>query len=181
MRRFDIDAMRRRVVAWDERAWSTRALLDSVLPGHSSSIAPVIGHGMSEDLEQTPRITNPHGFSMEWLRIPPGERVGPFILAEKQVLLVFSGAITVTLDDGTPVRVESREVFSIPAGCLRSTASVGNVPAELAVVTAGEHKKRPVWAEEIVHAAAQAGYGLDHAGYIAPLSLLPPDVQQRAA
>ena len=127
MRRFDTEAMRRRVVALEERAWSSRALLDSVLPGHGSAIAPVIGHGMSEDLEQAPKITNPHGFSMEWLRIPAGEQVGPFSLAEKQVLLVFAGAIAVTLDGGEPVRAEAREVFSVPAGSLRSIASVGDV------------------------------------------------------
>ena len=181
MRRFDTDAMRRRVLARDERVWSSRALLDSVLPGHGSAIAPVIGHGMSEELDQAPKITNPHGFSMEWLRIPAGEQVGPFSLAEKQILLVFAGAIAVTLDDGEPVRAEAREVFSIPADSLRSIASVGDLPAEMAVVTAGDHKKRPVWPEEIIRAAAQAGYGLDHAGYVAPLRLLPLEVQQRAA
>ena len=43
----------RRVVARGERAYSQRALLDSVLPGHASALAPVIGHGMSQDIEQS--------------------------------------------------------------------------------------------------------------------------------
>ncbi len=181
LRRFDTEAMRRRVVAHDERAWSSRALLDSVLPGHASQIAAVIGHGMSEDLEQAAKIANPHGFSMEWLRIPPGQRVGGFKLAEKQVLLVFSGTIAVMLDGGDPVRAEAREVFSVPADAWRTIASVGEAPAEIAVVTAGDHKKHPVWSDEITRAAAQAGYGLDHAGYVAALRLLPLEAQKRAA
>ena len=152
-----------------------------MLPGHGSAIAPVIGHGMSEDLEQAAKIANPHGFSMEWLRIPPGGQAGPFGLAEKQVLLVFSGAIAVTLDGGEPVRAEAREVFSVPGGSMRSIAALGDAPAEIAVVTAGDHKKRPVWPEDIVREAARAGYGLDHAGYIAPLRLLPLEAQKRAA
>ena len=83
MRRFDAHAMRSRVVARD---WSSRALFDSVLPGHGSAIAPVIGHGMSEEREQAPKITNPHGFSMEWPRIQAGEQVGPFSLADISIV-----------------------------------------------------------------------------------------------
>ena len=181
MRRFDTEAMRRRVVASGELAWSSRAMLDSVLPGHASEIAPVIGYGMTEDLEHAPKITNPHGFSMEWLRIPSGNRVGAYTLADKQVLLIYAGAVEITLGDAAPVRAEAREVFSIPAGTVRTIVSVGEGRAEIALLTSGDHKKRPVWADDICRAAADAGFALDHAGYIAPLRLLPLEVRRRAA
>lgn len=181
LRRFDTDAMRQRVLTRAERAWSSRALLDSVLPGHASEIAPAIGHGMSEDLEHAPKIANPHGFSLEWLRIPPGERVGSFRLPEKQVLLIFSGTVEITLDGAAPVWVDTQEVFSVPADTWRDIASVGDAAAEIAVLTAGDHKKHPVWSADVLRQAAAAGFGLDHAGYIAPLRLLPPDAQAHAA
>lgn len=173
LRRFDTEAMRRRVVTSDERAWSSRALLDSVLEGHASELAPVIGHGMSEDLEHAPPIGNPHGFSLEWLRLQPGAQVGPFRLSEKQVLLVFSGEISITLGSDAPLNAAAREVFSTPANVWRTIAAVGTEPAEIAIMTAGEHKKRPEWAPEIVAAAAARGFGIDHAGYLAPAKLLP--------
>jgi len=172
-RRFSPDAMRRRVLTRDERSWSDQALLDSVLPGHASEIAPVIGHGISQDLQQAAPIANPHGFSMDWLRIPPGQRIGPFRLAEKQVLLVFAGAIAITLDEQDAVAVESREVFSVPERCWRSIACRGDQAAEIAVVTAGDQKKHPLWPPEIMQAARKGGVGLDRAGYIAPYQLLP--------
>ncbi len=181
LRRFDVAAMRRRVVTKDERAYSSRALLDSVLPGHAAALAPVLGHGMSQDLEQAAPIGNPHGFSVEWLRIEPGQRVGAFKLAEKQVLLVFAGAIEVTLEGEAPVRAESQEVYSVPADTWRTIASVGEVAAEIAVVTAGDHKKHPEWSKDIVAAAHAAGTALDHCGYVARLDLLPYEVQTRAA
>ena len=181
LRQFDTAAMRRRVLARDERAWSSHALLDSALAGHASELAPVIGHGMSEDLEHAPAIANPHGFSLEWLRIPPGSEVGPFRLAEKQVLIVFEGAIAVTLGADRPVRAEAREVFSVPADTWRTLASVGDGPAEIAVLTAGDHKKHVEWAPELLVAAAAAGVGLDHSGYLAPLRLLPPERRKHAA
>ncbi len=181
LRRFDTAAMRGRVVQAGERAWSGRALLDSVLPGHASALAPVLGHGMSQDLEHVPPVGNPHGFSIEWLRIAPGEQVGPFRLAETQVLLVFAGAIDVTLDEAAAFRAVSREVVSVPGNAWRSIASVGEVATEIAVITAGDHKKHTVWGADIAAAAAEAGVGVDHAGYAAPLRLLPPESQPRAA
>ncbi len=181
LRRFDTEAMRRRVVTRDERAWSSRALLDSVLAGHASEMAPAIGHGMTQDLESAPKITNPHGFSMEWLRIPPANRVGAFRLAEKQVLLIFAGALDITLDGGAAVRADAREVFSVPAGAWRTLVSVGDVAAEIAVLTAGDHQKHPEWTADIRARAAAADFGLDHAGYIAPLRLLPPATQPQSA
>ncbi len=181
LRRFDVAAMRRRVLPREDRAYSDHALLDSALPGHKASLAPVIGYGMSQDLEHAPPIVNPHGFSVEWLRIEPGERVGAYRLAEKQVLLVFAGAIAVTLDGDAPVRAEAQEVFSVPADAWRTIASVGEVATEVAVVTAGDQRKRPAWSDDVVVAAAAAGFALDHSGYVAPLRLLPYDVQQTRA
>lgn len=181
LRRFDTAAMRRRVVADGERAWSSRALLDSVLDGHASQLAPVIGHGMSEDLEHAPAIANPHGFSLEWLRLAPGNRIGPFRLADKQVLIVFTGAIDITLENQPPVSAVSREVFSAPAGAWRTIANAGTETAEIAILIAGDHKKHPEWAPEIVTAAAATGVGIDHSGYVAPLRLLPPDLRRHAA
>lgn len=180
-RRFSPEEMRARVVTAQERQWSEHALLDAVLPGHASMLAPVIGHGMSEELAHAPRITNPHGFSVEWLRIPRGQRIGPFRLAEKQVLLVFAGALDVALDGAAPMRVDSREVFSAPAGAWRSLGCAGDEMAEVAVITAGDQKKHVEWAPEILRDAARAGFGLDHAGYVAPLRLLPPETQAHAA
>ncbi len=181
LRRFDTAAMRKRVLAKGDRAYSDRALLDSVLPGHACTLAAVIGHGMTQDLEQAAPISNPHGFSVEWLRIPKGERVGAFKLAEKQALLVFAGDIEVTLDAEAPVHVRSQEVFSVPADSWRTIASVGDVDTEIAVITAGDHKKHPVWSDEVVRAAAAAGFALDHSGYVASLRLLPYEVQQQRA
>ena len=181
LRRFDLETMRRRVVTRAGRDYSSRALLDSVLPGHAASLASVIGHGMTQDLEQAAPIGNPHGFSIEWLRIEPGQRVGAFRLAEKQVLLVFQGAIDLAVEAAAPMRAEAQDVVSVPGDCWRTIACAGEGAAEIAVVTPGDHKKHPVWSGEVQRAARAAGFALDHSGYVARLDLLPYEVQVRAA
>jgi hypothetical protein len=67
--------------------------LDSRIPGHGAELAPVLGHGITEDRDHVPPISNPHGMSIEWGRIPTGGSIGRHLLREKQVMIVFSGAV----------------------------------------------------------------------------------------
>ena len=152
-------------------------MLSAGLPGHATELAPVIGHGITEDRAHAAPIGNPHGFSVEWLRIPAGNSTGRHSLDEKQVIIVFSGALDITLNGRgaeVPVHVATGECFSAPGGAWRSLAAAGNEPVEVALITAGDARKRITWAPEVVQAALQAGVVLDHDGHVAPLALLPP-------
>ncbi|CAE6843065.1 hypothetical protein R69658_06815 [Paraburkholderia aspalathi] len=183
LRHYAPDEMRKRLVKVDDRTWSSRALLDSVLPGHRSEMAPVVGFGMTQDRDQEPAVTNPHGFSIEWLRIAPGEQVGRYMLDTKQVLIVFEGTAEIVLNgagEEVSVKVERQDLFSAPANAWRSIRSVGDAPLLIAVMTAGDQKKHITWAEDVVAAAAKAGFGVDHNGYVAPLRLLPFETRQAA-
>ena len=177
LRRYSPEEMRRRVVSVADRQWSGHALLDSVLPGHESELAPVLGYGMTEDRDHATPIANPHGFSIEWLRIPPGQTVGPFRLAEKQVLIVYRGAMSVALNRGNAavsVPVRSQELFSVPPGAWRSVTNMGDEPAEIAVILPGDARKHIEWDGAVRSEALAAGWAMDHNGYLARARLLPP-------
>ncbi len=177
LRRYTPAEMRRRVVTNADRQWSDHALLDSCLPGHASDLAPVLGHGMTEDRDHETPISNPHGFSVEFLRIQPGNTVGPFKLVEKQVLIGFQGAFDVTVNEPgkeVTMRVAAQDLFSVQQGVWRSITAVGDVPAEIAVMVAGDGRKHITWAPELVAQARAAGVGMDHNGYAALARLLPP-------
>ena len=173
------EQMRRRVVMASERDWSARALLSSVLPGFVSELAPVIGHGLTEDRGHAAPIGNPHGFSVEWLRLPPGSRTGRHAIAEKQVAIVLSGTARFTLNEpasAVVVDVAAGECFSTPGDAWRDIAA-GDTTLEVALVTAGDQRKPIQWAPDILAAAAAAGWGLDHDGHVAALDLLPPSTR----
>ncbi|UFN51646.1 cupin domain-containing protein (plasmid) [Roseomonas sp. OT10] len=183
-RRWTPEQMARRVVRAADRRWSARPLLDSVLPGHAAEMAPVLGHGMMQDRDLELPITNPHGFSVEWLRVAPGNRVGAYRLPEKQVLMVMGGTAEVAMNaPGEEVRVTvaAGEVFSFPAGSWRAIAASGDAPCEMILVTAGDHRKRPEFWPALARAAAAKGWALDHNGYVASLRLLPLTVAQELA
>ena len=182
--RYTPEQMARRVVRAADRDWSARALLDSCLPGHASELAPVIGHGMSEERAHAAPVGNPHGFSIEWLRVQPGDQVGRHKLNEKQVMIVFSGSLEIVLNEPgaeVAVHVATGEVFSTPAGAWRRLEASAGQAAEAALITAGDARKRITWAPEIVQAAVGRGVVLDHDGHVAPLNLLPPTTRDAVA
>ena len=168
------DEMARRVVAKGDRDFRP-GFLDRDLPGGGAEIAPVIGHGLTQNRDHAAPITNPHGFSADWLRMAPGQAVGPFAIDEKMVLIVHEGALRVDYADGggASVEVGAWDTYSVPGGVFRTLTATGDAPVEALVVVSGDHRKRPVFADEVVRAAREAGTALDAGGYVAKTSLLP--------
>lgn len=171
---YDDAALAERVVAEDDLEWSDRALLSVVLPGHASAIAPVIGSGLTQDRRQRPPITNPHTFSLEWLRVEAGCSTGRHRIAEPTVLLLVDGHWELTLNSGEDrrsTRPQPGSVVSVPPGAWRDLANTGDGPARAIVVGGTDAPNRIDWAPEIVTAASDAGFVLDASGYIAPRHL----------
>ncbi len=166
------ERMAGRVVRFRDLSWSRHALLDAALPGCGAQIAPVIGHGMSQDLHQTPPIGNAHGHSLEWLRIPPGGSVSRHRIAAKQVLIAYRGRVELAVGDaaarftlaGTGTTWDS---YAMPAGVWRSYRNTGSEDAVLLVVSAGDAPKPIEWSPEVVQAAATAGWAVDANGSVA--------------
>ena len=176
LERYSTEAMGERLVAAGERAWSDRAFLDSLLPGHRSALAPVVGPGMTEDRKSRPKVTNPHGFCVEWLRIGAGQVVGPFRVEPKQVLIVYEGELEITLNraaDAVPIPMQMADLYSTPAGAWRSLRALGDLSATVAVITAGDGRAHIEWDPSIVDAAFAAGVCIDPDGYLAPVALMP--------
>lgn len=164
-----------RAVLFDSLAWSSQALLSSVLPGHNCAVAPVIGAGLSEDRRQVAPIGNPHGFSVDWLRIEPGSSTGLHRHDDSQVLLLVDGEWKIIINrdaDSTERHPALGSVVSIPEGAWRNFTNVGDAPAHAVVVSGRDHPTALDWDGSIEAAAAAAGWGRDASGYLAPIQLL---------
>lgn len=170
LRRYSDAELVARLVTEDGLAWSDRALLDSVLPGHESQLAPVIGWGMTMDRNHEPPIVNPHTFTIEWLRVPPGNRVGHHRHPGSQVLMAASPGWALEVNGPGEVvtaRLEDGAIASVPAGAWRSFVNVGSEDGHLLVVNGGDTRTRLEWAPELVAAAEDAGFVADAGGYLA--------------
>ncbi|MBM2322830.1 MULTISPECIES: hypothetical protein [Marivita] len=167
------DEMMSRIVAADARDFRP-AFIDQALPTGGAQIAPVIGHGMTQNRNHAAPITNPHGFSAEWLRIEPGQSVGPFLLDEKMVLMMHEGQARLDYVEGdASVILNAWDTYSVPASVFRTLTATGDTPVEALVVLSGDHRKRPVFTPETLNGATDAGLGLDAGGFVAKVSLLP--------
>ena len=173
LQHYSVADLQARTTTAAERRWSRAALLDSVLPGHAAEMAPVIGYGMMQDRTAAPKVTNPHGFSVEWLRIAPGQQIGPFRTDPKQVLILEQGCVEITLGDGSTATLEPWGLFALPGGVWRTLRSVGNVEAVMTVTTSGDARALLEWDQAIVADAFLAGIGVDPNDYLAPANLLP--------
>ncbi|GAB3696613.1 cupin domain-containing protein [Saccharopolyspora tripterygii] len=175
---YPVEKMRQRVATADDLEWSSAGLLGSALPGGAAELAQVIGFGMTEDRVQEPRIYNPHGHNISWLRAAPGEGMLTHRHPETQVLMVFDGEWDVTLnrDEEVSVRLGPWDMVSVPAGAWRSVRNVSGETASMLVINSGDGRVRLEWDDEVVKAAADAGVGVDHNGYLAPFHLIPRPV-----
>lgn len=175
LRRWSVEQMSRRVVRHADLQWSQHGLLDSALAGCGAQLAGVIGLGMAEDRDLAAPVTNAHGLSIEWLRIPAGGRVSRHRLQEKQVLIVHRGQIDIEVQSskgpigfalhGTESAWDS---FALPDLAWRTLRNPGTTEALALLITAGDHRKRIEWDAAVPLAAAAQGWALDANGCVGP-------------
>ncbi len=169
------DELASRRVATADLAWSSDALLSAKLSDHQSRVAPVLGFGMSQDRQHRPPIGNRHGFSMEWLEIGAGSSTGTHRIAETQVLLLVEGDWRIELNRGSDVVSADPahgSLFSVPPGAWRNLHNIGAGSARAMVVNGLDGYNAIEWDDEIVKAAADAGWAIDANGSVAPRALL---------
>ncbi|MEM9565266.1 MAG: cupin domain-containing protein [Actinomycetota bacterium] len=173
---YDDDELADRHAADPELRWSERALLSSVLgSAHRVAIAPVLGHGLTEDRRSGAPIPGAHGFGIEWMTVTPGATTGWHRHDDSQVALLVEGDWEVAVngsDDEVSCRPFEGSVVSVPPGAWRDLRNVGATEARAAIVTGGDGPTRLIWSDDVIERAGAAGYGLDAAGYLAPLDLL---------
>ncbi|MFG1926059.1 hypothetical protein [Cryptosporangium sp. NPDC048952] len=173
LRKVPVDEMRTRLAQPGDLVWRSDAFLDSGLPGGGAELALVIGYGVTEHREQAPRLADPHGFTIAWLRAAgAGQGVNRHRIAEPQVLLVKSGRWRVTLNEKDMVSTELGpfDTLSVPPGAWRRFECLE--PGQLALLTSGDGRQRLDWDPAVVTAAAELDVQIDANGYRAPAHLI---------
>ena len=176
LRRWSVAELTARGVKPAQRDFRS-ATLDAVLPGHGWQLAPVIGWGISQHRNHRPAVTDPQGFSVEWLRVPAGQSSAPFFIDETAVLVHACGPLQVALNTGDQqvlADLGAWDTLSLPGGCWRQFINTGTQDAEALLVVAGDSRKTVHFKSDVPTAAAALDTTLDAGGRLARLSLLPP-------
>lgn len=181
--RFTRDEFRARVIAAADRAWVQRPFLCTGVAGGGVELSLLIGFGIVEDRRAAPHLTDPHGFSLAWLRGRPGDGMLRHRHDRAQTVTAKAGTweVRVATETGDEsVLIGKLDTVSIPPGSWRSfhvVAADSGTPAEpgtaeLLVCTAGDERVRLEWAPDVVSAARDAGDVLDPNNYVAPAAVL---------
>jgi mannose-6-phosphate isomerase-like protein (cupin superfamily) len=185
---FTVEDFQARVIRASDRTWVSEPFLCSGLPGGGAELAMVIGYGMSEDRRAVPRLHEPHGFDLAWLRARPGEGVLTHRHRDSQVLTVKAGRWAVLLNTGDAtqsVELGPLDTLSVPPGAWRSMTLLETGPGraaapdtgELLVINGGDGRTALDWAADVVAAAHSHGRVLDRNGYLAPTAVLATATQ----
>ncbi len=168
--------MVKQVVHFKDLDWSENALLCAKTDGGKCTMAPVIGWGMTEYRDHTPTIYNPHGFSVEYLKIPVGNQVKLHRIADNQVLKIHEGTVEITLNRPENGMVSStvskKDIVSVPANAWRTFTNVGDTDVIILVINGSDSPNRIEWDNAVIKDAIEGGYGLDKSGYLSLYSLI---------
>jgi mannose-6-phosphate isomerase-like protein (cupin superfamily) len=172
---FTTAQFRGRVTTAADREWIAEPFLCSGLPGGGAQLSLVIGYGISEARRAVPRLHEPHGFSLAWLRAGAGNGVLTHRHEATQVLTARTGRWAVRLNTGADeqvVELGRLDTLSVPPGAWRSFTQLDDGEGELLVVTGGDGRTLLDWSPEVVTAARRGGRVLDPNGYLAPAAVL---------
>lgn len=175
LRDVSVEEMRQRLARPDDLEWSQRPFLDSTLPGGGAELAIVVGYGITQDRDQHPRLVEPHGLTLAWLRADPGNGMLVHRHDRAQAVIVKHGHWRVACNTGdaeVAVEVGPFDTVSLPPGSWRRFEVVGDEPAQLAVITQGDGQVPIEWHPDVVNAAREDDVAVDANGYVAPAHLI---------
>ena len=153
--------------------WSNLDFRSDALPG-GGVLAPILGHGMTASRHHYPQVANPHSFSLEWLKLAPGDRTGVFTSDKSFVAFVFEGnpQIVLNQDEHVSIDLAERSIYSVPIGTWREFNNSGSSEAIIMIAHGGDERIRPSWDQATIAKAKENGLAFDPDGYLVPAKAL---------
>jgi len=143
-----------------------RGLADAVIPEYERELFNIIGRSIFEDPSLQPPIKAIHPFSIGAARIAPGKGTGLHAHDTEEVLIPLNGRLTVTWGPNgeNETVLEAWDVFSVPAGPMRSFKNETDETVLLLAVVGGHDGGKLKWHQEVTAAAREHGVELDDSG-----------------
>ena len=158
--------MLKRVARFKELKSSSRAFVDTLIPGHEREIYNVIGRGVTEDAALKSAITDVENFNMTLVKASPGKGAALHFHPTVEVFMPLSGKWAVYWGDNgeEEVVLERWDVISVPPGVMRGFRNAGTEDGYLLAILGGTDAGRVTWAQQVIEQAKKTGLALDEHG-----------------
>ena len=162
---YSVEDMERHVARFKDQKSSSKAFIDTYIPGHERDIFSIIGGGVMEDPEMNPPIAAEE-FHLAMISAEPGKGAALHSHLTQEVFMPLSGRWSLFWgpEGEKEVILERYDVVSIPIHVMRGFRNVGDETAMLLAVVGGHDPGRVGWPESTLAMAREAGLVLDDDG-----------------
>ncbi len=160
------EEMAKRVARFNELEPSSKAFLDSLIPGHERRTYNVIGRGVTEDASLKAAITDVQDFNITLNQVPPAKGAALHSHTTAEVFIPLTGQWAIYWGDNgeNEFILEPWDTISLPPGVMRGFRNVGNEEAYLLGILGGTDAGRVTWAPAVIERARETGARLDEEG-----------------
>ena len=155
-----------RLARFKELEVSAQAFVDTRLPDHERDIYNVIGHGVTEDADLAPAITDARDFNLTYIGAETGKGAALHDHPTVEVFIPMSGKWAIYWGDEGEEQVvlEPWDVISVPPGVMRGFRNESDGHAYLMAILGGSGAGKVTWAKKVLKQAAETGLTLDTVG-----------------
>jgi mannose-6-phosphate isomerase-like protein (cupin superfamily) len=160
------DEMLERVARFKELKPSTKAFVDSLIPGHERQIFNVIGRGVTEDTTLHPAITDARDFNLTLVHAEPGKGAALHAHPTVEVFVALSGRWAVYWGDRgeQEIVLDQWDTISVPPGVMRGFRNAGSEGGYLMAILGGTDAGHVAWSPDVLERSKATGLALDAAG-----------------
>lgn len=162
---FSVAEMEANVARFAAQKSSSKAFLDTRIPGHEREIFGIIGGGVQEDPSMNPPLAA-QDFHLAMIRAEPGKGAALHSHLTQEVFVPLSGswAIFWGPEGDKEVILEPYDVISVPIHVMRGFRNVSDQSAMMLAVVGGHDPGRVGWPESLKEMARGAGLEIDEDG-----------------
>lgn len=162
-----LEEMRKRVSRYQRLLPNPEQKVDSRLRNHKRELFSVIGHGVSEDPDNSTAIVDAEDFHITYVRAKPGNGAALHAHTTVEAFIPLTGNWTVYWNQG-----EDQEMFtllpfdciSVPANVMRGYLNTGPGDGLMMIIVGGTDPGKVTWAASVLEEASITGLGLNAEG-----------------
>jgi quercetin dioxygenase-like cupin family protein len=166
------DMERTRVARFKNLKGFDLAFVDALLPNGRKQNLKVIGKGVVENPAMTPPISESHGFTVSYIKVPPGGGANLHSHRTAEIFIPMNGKLIVYFnsDGQDEIELDPWDTISVPTDVMRGFRNPGDQELVVLAMVGGDSGGGSVtWHDDVLGKARDTGLAVDEKGNLVKL------------